>query len=120
MGNSYQPLSAMLPDQDQPHVAANAWSFRGVDGVRVEFGILAAALARVRLLPHGVAPATSWAVERADWPKLDIQPQTQESGMTLTTAAMSVEIASDPFRIQFRWPDGASFAEDDLTLGMGI
>src|SRR5262249_48945507 len=104
MTDSYQPLGAMTPDADQPHEDAHVWSFRGAEGARAEIALLAADLARVRLLPQGAAPA-SWAVERTDWPRLEVQSRTRDSGVTLTTAAMSVEIATDPFRVEFRWPD---------------
>jgi alpha-glucosidase len=119
MTDSYQPLGALTPDTDQSREDTHVWSFHGANGAQAEIAILAADLARVRLLPEGLAPAASWAVEGTNWPKLDIQTRTRDGGMTLTTAAMSVEIATDPFRVSFRWLDGASFAEDDPTLGMG-
>jgi alpha-glucosidase len=33
---------------------------------------------------------------------------------------MRLEIATDPFRLTCRWPDGTPFSEDDPALGMGI
>src|SRR5262245_18973131 len=120
MTNSYQSLGAMTLDAEQSNQSQHTWSFRGADGTQAEVAVLAADLARVRLVPQGVAPAASWAVERTDWPNVSVKVETRDGGLTLTTAAMSVEITSDPFRIQFRWPDGASFAEDDPALGMGI
>ena len=120
MTNSYQSLGAMTLDAEQSNQSQHSWTFRGADGARAEVAILAADLARVRLLPQDVASATSWAVERTDWPNVNVKAETHDGGLTLTTAAMTVEIATDPFRINFRWPDGASFAEDDPALGMGI
>jgi hypothetical protein len=107
----------MTPVADQ---SGAAWSFTGADDARVELTVLAADLARVRLLPKGAAPAASWAVDRVDWPAVDTKAQSQDGKLVVTTAAMSVEIAADPFRVRFRWPDGASFAEDDPALGMGM
>jgi alpha-glucosidase len=117
MEDRYQPLGAMTPVADQ---SGAAWSFTGADDARVELTVLAADLARVRLLPKGAAPAASWAVDRVDWPAVDTKAQSQDGKLVVTTAAMSVEIAADPFRVRFRWPDGASFAEDDPALGMGM
>jgi alpha-glucosidase len=120
MTNSYQSLGAMALDAEQSNQSQHSWTFRGADGTRAEVAVLAADLARVRLVPQGVAPAASWAIEQSDWPTVNVKAETRDGGLTLTTAAMSVEIMSDPLRIQFRWPDGASFAEDDPALGMGI
>ena len=119
MTNSYQSLGAMTLDAEQSN-QQHSWMFRGADGTRAEVTVLAADLARVQLLPQGVAPAASWAVERTDWPAVNVKVKTRDGGPTMTTAAMTVEITTDPFRIAFRWPDGASFAEDDPALGMGI
>jgi alpha-glucosidase len=120
MSDTYQPLGVMTPDADRSSDSSGVWSFGGADGGRVEVATLAADLARVRYLPKGGAPAASWAVERTDWPKVDTRVERRDGAMTLATAAMSIEIATNPFRIGFRWPDGASFAEDDPALGMGI
>ena len=101
MTNSYQSLGAMTLDAEQSNQSQHSWTFRGADGARAEVAILAADLARVRLLPQDVAPATSWAVERTDWPNVNVKAETRDGGLTLTTAAMTVEIATDPFRITF-------------------
>src|SRR5690348_11833431 len=119
MAVSYQPLGAMTPDADQSNQDQHVWTFRGADGAQVEVAILTADLARVRLLPKDVAPAVSWAVERTDWPSVNVLAEQRDGVMTLTAAAMGVEIATDPFRVRFRWPDGVGFAEDDPALGMG-
>jgi alpha-glucosidase len=120
MSDGYQPLGRMTPDADRSNLGQRIWSFRGADGARAEVTILAADLARARLLPQDGAPAASWAVARADWPNVNVKAETHAGGLTLTTAAMAVEIATDPFRVRFRWLDGTSFAEDDAALGMGI
>ncbi len=103
-------------------VDATTWHFAAVDGsgTRAEVALLAADLARVRLLPAGCVPARSWAVDRTDWPTVDVRAARGETGtLMLTTDAMRVEITLDPFRLACSWPDGAPFAEDDPTRGMG-
>src|SRR5215467_13920675 len=103
MTTSYQPLGKMTPGTVQSNEGQHRWTFRGADGARAEVTILAADLARVQLFPKDVAPAASWAVDRTDWPNVNVKEVTHDGGLTLTTAAMTVAIATDPFRIQFRW-----------------
>lgn len=116
----YRPLGAVSPEAGAGADAA-AWRFAAMDGTRVEVALLAEDLARVRLLPAGCEPARSWAVARDTWPPVSVRSDTGENGvLRLTTDAMRVEIAPDPFRVAFSWPDGAPFAEDDPELGMGL
>ncbi len=136
---SYIPIGAVtraeVSAQSTPASATGARSWRFAEaegGARAEVALLADGIARVRLIPSGVTPAHSWAVihNDADWPAFTINEaplmvgdavgESEAAGLALTTAAMRVEIATDPLRVTFRWPDGAPFAEDDPALGMGV
>ena len=119
----YRPLGAVsLEATITPATgSAAAWRFAAAGEMRVEVALLAEDLARVRLLPDGREPGRSWAVARDDWPSVNVRADTGENDLLrLTTDAMRVEIAPDPFRVTFSWPDGLPFAEDDPTLGMGV
>src|SRR5262249_60878299 len=99
---------------------AHEWRFAAEDGSRVAVTLLAADLARVQFLPSGILPARSWAVARDEWPAVEARAVVGENGLlTLATDAMRLELATDPFRLTCRWPDGFAFAEDDPALGMG-
>ena len=107
------------------HLEAQAdttWRFAAADGAGVEVVLLAADLARVRVLPPGVRPAPlSWAVVTDDWPAVHVQSETGENGtLTLSTSAMRLEIAPDPYRLTCSWPDGTVFAADDPDLRCGV
>jgi hypothetical protein len=119
----YQPIGRVEPT-GEPTIAddgARAWAFAAPDGTRAEVGVLAEDVARVRLLPAGVTPAHSWATVERIWPAVAVRTDEGEGGKrTLTTDAMRVEIATEPFRVSWSWPDGTPFAEDDPALGMGI
>ncbi|MGH2515403.1 MAG: TIM-barrel domain-containing protein, partial [Ktedonobacterales bacterium] len=97
------------------------WRYTLEDGACVEVTILAEDLARVQLLPAGVAPAASWAVIRDDWPAVPVRQDVGENGvLRLTTDAMRIEVDTNSLRLRWSWPDGAPFAEDDPALGMGV
>lgn len=100
---------------------AREWRFSAADGVEARVALLASDIARVRLLPPGSAPAASWAVARETWPTLDLAESSSDTPATLrlATDALSIEITTQPFRLSCRWPDGATFAEDDPARGMG-
>ena len=103
--------------------ASRVWRYALAEGARAEVALLAADLVRVRLLPAGVSPTSSWGVVRADeeWLAVAFQQTSGEDGtLRLTTDAMRLDIAPDPLRLRWSWPDGAPFAEDDPTLGMGV
>jgi alpha-glucosidase len=113
----FRPLGAV-------HLEARTdttWRFAAADGASVEVVLLAADLARARVLPPGVLPAPSWAIVKEDWPTVHVHSETGENGtLTLTTAAMRLEIALDPFRLTCSWPDGTIFAADDPDLRTGV
>ena len=97
------------------------WRFAAADGASVEIALLAADLARVRVLPPDVRAAPSWAVVTDDWASVDVHSETGENGtLTLSTSAMRLEIVPDPFRLTCSWPDGAIFAADDPDLRTGV
>jgi alpha-glucosidase len=122
MGNRYAPIGRVTREMDgETGEDAHArWRFVAADGAWAEVALLGADLARVRLVPAGAEPQRSWAVARTEWPAVEAEVETQDRRLAITTAAMRVEIATDPFRVAFGWPDGASFAEDDPELGMGM
>ena len=99
------------------------WRFVAEDGAEARVALLAEGIARVRLLPPGVSPAASWAVERTEWPAVSIG-ESGESGdantLRLATSALTVEVSTAPLRFAFAWPDGVRFGEDDAALGMGV
>jgi len=97
------------------------WTYTAADGASVQIAVLASDLVRVRYVPAGRSAARSWSVVRDSWPALAVRTDQGENGtLRVTTDAMRVEIAPDPFRLAFSWPDGAPFAEDDPARGMGI
>ncbi len=117
--DAYQPIGAVTREARESDDATN-WRFMAADGARAEVTLLAADLARVRLLPPGVKAARSWAVVREEWPEVAVSASEDATGViTLTTEAMHVTITTQPFRVAFQWPDGTGFAEDDETQGMG-
>lgn len=95
------------------------WRFVDAAGLQAEVAILAADLVRVRLVPAGREPAHSWIVARTEWPPIPVRVGDRTDGLTLDTGAVTVEIATAPFRVTCRWADGEAFAADDLDLGMG-
>lgn len=116
----YQPIGAGTLDASGTSVAP-IWRYALAEGAYVEVALLAEDLARVRFLPVGVVPASSWAVVRDEWPAMVFRQDVGENGtLRLTTDAMRLEISPEPLRLRWSWPDGVSFAEDDLALGMGI
>jgi alpha-glucosidase len=112
---TYRPVGTMVPEA----AAGPVWTFRAADGTHAEVAVLAADLARVRLLPPGVRPAHSWSVARHDWPELPVERDERPNGLGLTTGAMTIDVGLSPFRVAFQWPDGEPFAEDDPEHGMG-
>ena len=97
------------------------WRFAAADGASVEIVLLAADLARVRVLPPGVRAAPSWAVVTDDWATVDVHSETGENGtLTLSTSAMRLEVVPDPFRLTCSWPDGMIFAADEPDLRTGV
>jgi len=118
----YRPIGATVAQRADPD-SPRDWRFAAGDGTRAEVALLAADLARVRLLPPGCVPAPSWAVVRAEaeWSPVAVRVHEGENGtLTLTTDAIRIAIAPAPLRLSCSWPDGASFAEDDSALGMGF
>lgn len=119
----YHPIGMVRPRGEQPvrHEGALVWTFASEDGALVEVALLAEDLARVRLLPPGVAPAASWAVARTSWPDVRVREEQMErdAGCVLKTSAMHLQIHTDPLRLTFSWPDGNTFAEDITECGMG-
>jgi alpha-glucosidase len=99
---------------------AHSWRFVTADGTRADVAVLAADLVRVRMLPAGCEPAHSWFVARNDWPTVPVEVAERPDGIALATGALTVRIATRPFRVAFEWPDGQSFAADDAELGMGV
>nr|MBF6591488.1 DUF4968 domain-containing protein [Ktedonobacterales bacterium] len=121
----YLPIGAVTPASDGAADGAadggRIWRFAATDGARVEVTLLAADLARVRLVPPGIASARSWAVVERAWPDVRVRLDAGAGGLVqLTTDAMRLDIAPAPCRLTFSWPDGAPFAEDDAALGMGV
>ncbi|HEX2348193.1 MAG TPA: TIM-barrel domain-containing protein, partial [Ktedonobacterales bacterium] len=100
---------------------AREWRFVAEDGgMEARAALLAADIVRVRLLTPGAALPASWAVARSAWDAVSVKEAAGASGgLSLTTSALSVEIGVAPLRLTLRWPDGAPFAEDDDTRGMG-
>jgi alpha-glucosidase len=119
----YHPIGTVRPHGEQPERRDGALvrSFASEDGARVEVALLAADLARVRLLPPDVMPAASWAVARDAWPDVQVHAEKMErdAGWVLKTEAMHLQIHADPLRLTFSWPDGSTFAEDVPECGMG-
>ncbi len=117
----YRPLGAVTPTTAAG--APREWRFTAADGARVSVALLAPDLARVRYLPPSVEAARSWAVDRIeprDWPDFLVATDIGENGcLLLTTAALRLEAALDPFRLCWSWPDGQPFAEDDPAMGTG-
>src|SRR5487761_700001 len=110
------PLGAHASDD-----GAREWRFTAEDGAEAHIALLADDIVRVRLIPPGEAPAESWAVAREKWPPVAVHTASEgPDTLRLTTSALTVEIATNPLRIAFRWPNGARFAEDDDARGMGI
>src|SRR5260221_11652176 len=62
--SGYRPIGATLAQRADPD-SPRDWRFAAGDGTRAEVALLAADLARVRLLPPGCVPAPSRAVVRA-------------------------------------------------------
>jgi alpha-glucosidase len=122
----YRPIGAMMREGGTftatgTSGGAPAWRYADSHGNRVEVALLAPDLARVRLMPAGAEAAPSWAVARTEWPIFDVRTDVGENGvLRLTTDAMRLELAPEPFRLACSWPDGVPFAEDDPALGMGV
>ncbi len=120
----YHPIGAVQAQGDQPERRDGAlvWTFASADGAQVEVALLADDLARVRLLPPNVTPASSWAVARTNWPAVQVHEETMErgAGCMLKTDSMHLQIHTDPLRLTFCWPDGSTFAEDTAECGMGF
>jgi alpha-glucosidase len=118
----YRPIGKVSA-AGEPSIAGDGsrvWRFVGDGDAGVEVALLAQDLARVRLEPPGIGAAPSWAVVERVWPTPEVHVDAGERGMlTLTTDAMRLELAIEPFRLTWSWPDGATFAEDDADLGMG-
>lgn len=119
--NDYQPIGAVESEPRADGALAGAWRFRAEDGARVELDVLASDLVRVRLLPAGCVPAHSWSVVRSEWPPVPVPVEMHQraGGLMLTTGALTVDVATHPFRVAFHWPDGQPFAADDPEMGMG-
>lgn len=116
----YSPVGRVTPrGAEASDGGAREWRFVAEDGVEARIALLAEDIVRVRLLAPGAAPAASWAVARTEWPTLTADETKDVAGLRLTTGALSVEVATDPLRLAFRWPDGATFGEDDSAHGMG-
>ena len=98
---------------------AREWRFVAEDGAETRIALLAEDIVRVRLLSPGASPAASWAVARTEWPTITADETKDDAGLRLTTGALAVELTTDPLRVAFHWPDGATFGEDDPTHGMG-
>ncbi|MEO7003208.1 MAG: TIM-barrel domain-containing protein, partial [Ktedonobacterales bacterium] len=119
-----------LPVEQVP--SGQIWRFGAAhDQPLVEVALLTQEIARVRLVPDagqalragatGHEVARSWAVLRRAWEPLHVALAPQERGKSiLATDVMQIEVATEPFRLTFRWPDGVPFAEDDPALGMGV
>ncbi|HEX8998134.1 MAG TPA: TIM-barrel domain-containing protein [Ktedonobacterales bacterium] len=121
VSGGFSPVGEMTPQgARETDGAAREWRFSATDGAQAHIALLASDIVRVRLLPPGVAPATSWAVARAEWPAVSADVHTEAPGFVrLATDALAVEVATAPLRLAFRWPNGDHFAEDDETRGMG-
>src|SRR5579859_6520274 len=88
--------------------ASRVWRYALAEGARAEVALLAADLVRVRLLPAGVSPTSSWGVVRADeeWLAVASKHASGEDGAApLLGEGMPLDIAHDPLRMRWGWLD---------------
>ncbi len=90
----------------------------GAAAVRID--LLAPDLLRVRLAPDGQFDhGFSYAVERTEWPPVEVTFQAGDGALELCSAALTCRVQTSPCRLSFYDPLGRLLAADADGLGWG-
>ena len=81
--------------------------------------VLAGDLIRVRFQSHpSDLPDRSWAVQKTDWPAVDVQMNDTPASLVVTTPEITLVVQKKPLRLTFRDRTGGVIASDDASRGM--
>ena len=86
---------------------------------RLTIRVLAGDLIRVRFQSHpSDLPDRSWAVQKTDWPAVDVQMRDTPASLVVTTPEITLVVQKKPLRLTFRDKTGGVIASDDASRGM--
>ncbi len=86
---------------------------------RLTIRVLAGDLIRVRFQSHpSDLPDRSWAVQKTDWPAVEVQMKDTPASLVVTTPELTLVVQKKPLRLTFRDKTGGVIASDDASRGM--